>query len=55
MSKLDVKGAKNPYRTSVDCRTIEQKALDESQLKTITDYYRDKQTEHLRKSDEYEQ
>jgi hypothetical protein len=47
LSKLDIKGAKNKYRTPVDCRTIEQKAFDESQLKTITNYYRQKQTEHL--------
>ena len=47
MLKLDIKGAKNKYRTPVDCRTIEQTAFDERQVKTITNYYRQKQTEHL--------
>jgi hypothetical protein len=31
MSTLDVKGAKNPYRSFVDCRTEERIAEDEKE------------------------
>jgi hypothetical protein len=47
MSKLDVKGHKNPYRSFVDCRTPERIAEEQQAIDNIKADYKSKEVEHL--------
>jgi hypothetical protein len=47
MSKLDVKGHKNPYRSFVDCRTPERIAKEQQAIDNIKADYKAKEVEQL--------